>query len=261
MLRRVLLGTICATALVSAALAQSANVSTNPPAYTSGSHAQSMTPSGGLRTQPQDGAGHDVSASHPLPVTGTFTPSGTGDVNLKQVNGQTVNVGTGAAGTGTQRVTTSTDSTIGTVTTITNPVAATQSGTWTVQPGNTANTTPWLVTNSINNANAAHTECSALCANLVVKASAGYLYDFNIAADSTLSAAAWWVMIYDATAAPGDGAVTPAKCYALPSGSTSFTGAFSQGMKASTGITIGVSTTGCFTKTASTHAFIGAGYQ
>lgn len=26
-------------------------------------------------------------------------------------------------------------------------VAATQSGTWTVQPGNTANTTPWLVTN------------------------------------------------------------------------------------------------------------------
>src|SRR6185369_4056150 len=27
-------------------------------------------------------------------------------------------------------------------------VAATQSGTWTVQPGNTANTTPWLITGS-----------------------------------------------------------------------------------------------------------------
>lgn len=31
-------------------------------------------------------------------------------------------------------------------TTITGTVAASQSGTWTVQPGNTANTTPWLVT-------------------------------------------------------------------------------------------------------------------
>lgn len=51
--------------------------------------------------------------------SGTSTPSGTQDTNLKQVNGATVNVGTGAAGTGTQRVTTSTDSTIGTVTTVT----------------------------------------------------------------------------------------------------------------------------------------------
>lgn len=38
------------------------------------------------------------------------------DINVAQVNGQTVNVGTGAAGTGTMRVTTSTDSTIGTLT-------------------------------------------------------------------------------------------------------------------------------------------------
>lgn len=40
----------------------------------------------------------------------------TGTDNIAQVNGQTVNVGTGAAGTGTLRVTTSTDSTIGTLT-------------------------------------------------------------------------------------------------------------------------------------------------
>lgn len=39
--------------------------------------------------------------------------------NVAQVNGATVNVGVGAAGTGTPRVTTSTDSTIGTVTTVT----------------------------------------------------------------------------------------------------------------------------------------------
>lgn len=38
--------------------------------------------------------------------------------------------------------------TVTTLTSITNPVAVTQSGTWTVQPGNTANTTPWLVTDT-----------------------------------------------------------------------------------------------------------------
>ena len=48
-----------------------------------------------------------------IPVTGTITPSGTQDVNQKQVNGATINVGVGAASTGTQRVTTSTDSTVG----------------------------------------------------------------------------------------------------------------------------------------------------
>lgn len=141
-------------------------------------------------------------------VPTTNTPTGTQDTNLKQVNGATVNVGTGAAGTGTQRVTTSTDSTIGTVTavtTITNALPAgtnlvgkvgidqttpgttngvqvnaalpagtnvighvivdtapstavtnagtfatqaTQAGTWTMQPGNTANTTAWLASNN-----------------------------------------------------------------------------------------------------------------
>ncbi len=80
-----------------------------------------------LHTDGSGGAGTDVNiasvggtpVTSPLPVTGTLTPSGTFDENLKQVNGQTVNVGVGAAGTGTQRVTTSTDSTIATVTAVT----------------------------------------------------------------------------------------------------------------------------------------------
>lgn len=70
-------------------------------------------------------------------VTGTVTANqGTPNagttqswpVDTQRVNGAAVNVGTGAASTGTQRVTTSTDSTIGTVTavttltTVTNPV-------------------------------------------------------------------------------------------------------------------------------------------
>jgi len=62
-----------------------------------------------------------IAAMTPLLVT----PSANSAINLAQVNGQTVNVGTGAAGTGTQRVTTSTDSTIGTVTTVTAVTAIT----------------------------------------------------------------------------------------------------------------------------------------
>lgn len=102
---------------------------------------------------------------------------------------------------------------------------------------------------------------SALAANTVIKASAGNLYSFNVSADSTLSGAAWWIMIYNATSAPVDGAVTPAKCYAVPSGATSYNAAFPVPVAFATGIVIGVSTTGCFTKTASTHAFISGDYK
>lgn len=97
---------------------------------------------------------------------------------------------------------------------------------------------------------------SSLEANHVIKASPGNLYSFNVSVDSTLSAVAWWLMIYNATAAPADGAVTPAKCYAFPAGTTSYSAAFPLPIGLGTGITMGVSTTGCLTKTASAHAFI-----
>src|SRR5581483_2691357 len=67
---------------------------------------------------------------------------------------------------------------------------------------------------------------SSLSANQVVKSSAGNLYSFEVSADSTLSAAAWWIMIYNATSAPADGSVTPAKCYAVPPGTTSYAAAW-----------------------------------
>jgi hypothetical protein len=102
---------------------------------------------------------------------------------------------------------------------------------------------------------------AALAANLVVSAVAASLVSFDVSADSTLSGAAWWVLVFDAATAPADGAVTPAKCYALPSGSASFSGAFPIPASFTTGIVIGVSTTGCFTKTASTHAFISGDYR
>lgn len=148
--------------------------------------------------------------------------------------------------------------------TVSGTVAATQSGTWTVQPGNTPNTSPWLVTSTPSSASGAAltpVSSSALAANTVIKASAGNLYSFEVSADSTLSAAAWWIMIYNATSAPVDGAVTPLKCYAMASGVTAFTAGFQTPVAFSTGITVGVSTTGCFTKTASTHAFISGDAQ
>jgi CxxC motif-containing protein len=55
--------------------------------------------------------------------------------NIAQLAGQTISMGTGVRDAGTQRVTIATD----------DIVPASQSGTWTVQPGNTANTTPWLI--------------------------------------------------------------------------------------------------------------------
>jgi hypothetical protein len=56
--------------------------------------------------------------------------------NITQFGGVNISTGTGGSGTGIPRVTVANDSN----------VLATQSGTWTVQPGNTANTTPWLTT-------------------------------------------------------------------------------------------------------------------
>lgn len=97
---------------------------------------------------------------------------------------------------------------------------------------------------------------AALAANQVVSATPANLYSFEVSADATLSGAAWWILIYDAVAAPADGAVTPVKCYALALGATNFKETFLYPIQFVTGIVIGVSTTGCFNKTASVHAFI-----
>lgn len=72
-------------------------------------------------------------------VIGAVTQSaGPWTQNITQFGSNPVVTGTGASGVGIPRVTVANDSNI----------LATQSGTWTVQPGNTANTTPWLVTDS-----------------------------------------------------------------------------------------------------------------
>jgi hypothetical protein len=94
---------------------------------------------------------------------------------------------------------------------------------------------------------------AALEASRVIKSSAGNLYGLNVTAT-----AAGYIMIFDATAAPADGAVTPKWVMPLAAGS-GFSGPPSGtpiAMSFSTGIVAVYSSTGPFTKTASATAFI-----
>ncbi|MCC7047204.1 MAG: hypothetical protein IT562_10865 [Alphaproteobacteria bacterium] len=104
-------------------------------------------------------------STNPLTVT-TTAPTGTQDVNLDEIGGTTVATGNGVAGAGAQRVTIASDNTpfavkidqttpgttnkvsIGTDGTVAVGTAlpAGSNSIGTVQPGNTANTTPWRVT-------------------------------------------------------------------------------------------------------------------
>jgi len=70
-----------------------------------------------------------------------------------------------------------------TSTTITGTVAVTQSGTWTVQPGNTANTTPWLTAPSAASTavgTAIYSNTALSSTKQAVNASAGQLYGYHI---------------------------------------------------------------------------------
>lgn len=269
-----------------------------------------------------------VSASNPLPVAATITPSGTQDINIKQVQGAApsatnpiwvapatastpwaVSVASGQVAAGAYAsgafasgsiasgamvdlgaiadaaaTAGSTGSVsaklrlmttqLGTInTTLGTPFqaggsignttfASTQSGTWTVQPGNTPNTTPWLTTNTPSSAaGAAVTSASSTAAasNLVLKASAGNLYHLT----ATIGATSGYLLLFDATSLPSNGAVTPVLCYPVTSnGTNGGVGLeFSTPKRFGTGITAGFSTTGCFTLTASATANFFGGYQ
>lgn len=87
--------------------------------------------------------------------------------------------------------------------------------------------------------------------SLVIKASAGNLYGIN----TVSGAAAGYLMLFDATSAPADGAVTPVKCLTIAA-TSSLNIAFNPPLRFATGITAVFSTTGPFLKTISATAFI-----
>jgi hypothetical protein len=86
----------------------------------------------------------------------------------------------------------------------------------------------------------------------VFKASAGNAYSIYV----TTGATAGYLMVFNATAAPADGAVTPIDCIQAPA-NTTVSLSYSSGPPDvfSTGITGVFSSTGCFTKTISATAF------
>lgn len=110
-------------------------------------------------------------------------------------------------------------------------------------------------------ATAATTTASSTAAgsNLVLKASAGNLY----ALTTTIGATSGYLMLFDATALPSNGAVTPVYCVPIDSNGTNGSLAvnFFPPKRFGTGITAGFSTTGCFSLTASTTASFFGGYQ
>lgn len=105
-------------------------------------------------------------------------------------------------------------------------------------------------------------QSSAVETGHVIKAGAGNLYDFNVSADATLAASQWEVLIFNSATVPASGSVTPIKCYIVPAGTTSVSGAFPTPLYLGTGISMAVSTAAtCFTKTDSAHGFISADAQ
>jgi hypothetical protein len=101
-------------------------------------------------------------------------------------------------------------------------------------------------------AGASATRTTAVASSLVLKASAGNLYDWRV----TSGASAGYVLIYNATAAPADGAVQPFDCIALAANTTIGSGSHVVPERYTTGVVIAFSTTGCFTQTLSATAFI-----
>lgn len=195
--------------------------------------------------RPAGGAGcQAVSVASPLPVVSSGTPSGTQDVNLKQVGGINTDIGLGVAGTGTQRVSTSSDSTLGLVAgtaTIGAVILGNTGG------GSTIGSVNLLTgTNTVGNvglvpvATGGLTISSAVLVagvnSTLLKAAAGQVYHI---ATGNNSAAIAYLKFYNASSAPATcGAATVVAEYIIPA-STSGAGSnidVPQGLAFSTGI-------------------------
>lgn len=137
----------------------------------------------------------DASMSKLLVTPDSIALPANQSVNVSQVNGVTALMGNGVTGTGSQRVTIASDNTAFTVN-------AAESGTWTVQPGNTANTTAWIVQPVAGTTNGASTcvlQSAASTNSTNCKASAGLLYGIEVVnTTSTL----YYLRLYNASSAP-----------------------------------------------------------
>src|SRR6516165_8566062 len=220
-------------------------VTTAAPTYTTAqTNPLSLTTTGLLRV---DGSGATQPISGSITVSGTTTVSGTVTANQGGAPWTMKPDGTAWTQTGTSANVNVTNASIpvtGTFWQATQPVsgtvAATQSGTWTVQPGNTANTTPWLVMKALTAASNGLTSTRVVAAATTnatsLKASAG-----NIAAIDLFNVAAYAVFLklYNKASAPTVGTDTPVWTIPIPA-SGGFSIDFSQGEYFSTGIAFAI---------------------
>lgn len=112
---------------------------------------------------------------------------------------------------------------------------STQTGTWTVQPGNTANTTAWLVeqrTGTTNGSTTSTLNAAGTTNATNLKASAGMIYGITV---MNASAAVRYLRIYNKASSPTVGTDVPIMVIAVPATSSKEIN-FSQGIKFSTGI-------------------------
>jgi len=118
---------------------------------------------------------------------------------------------------------------------------------------------PLQVNATFSATSAAPVVSGATEATHVMKVSAGSLLSLT----TSIGAVSGWLMIFDATSAPADGAVTPKFCRYIKSdatgGATSL--AWVNPLTFATGISVAFSSTGCFTKTASATAFFSGQVQ
>jgi hypothetical protein len=122
------------------------------------------------------------------------TPDANSAVNVAQMNGVAVTMGNGVVGTGVQRVAIASDNTAFSVN-------AVQSGTWTVQPGNTANSTAWLVQDTAGTTGGSSFNGFVGAASnnkTQIKGSAGTLYLISV---QNLAATPVYLKVFNATSA------------------------------------------------------------
>lgn len=188
--------------------------------------------------------GHDVTNAGTFAVqaaqSGTWTVGLSASqtlatvTNLAQLGGVAIAMGTGVRSAGTQRVTIATD----------DVVPASQSGTWTVQPGNTPNTSAWLVSErpATTGGLTMHKTISAASTNATsVKASAGQLYDIEC---YNLNASPRYLKLYNKASAPTVGTDVPVRTILIP-GNTAGGGVarfIALGLAFSTGIAFALTT-------------------
>lgn len=120
----------------------------------------------------------------------------------------------------------------------------------------TGTTAVHLAPTSVVGATTSDSHCTAACASTLVSG-AHNLYGANFSA--TVSG---WLLVYDSLTCGANGTVSPLRTYAYPTANLSATVSWgSTPLRFATGIALCFSTTGPYTATASTTAFIAADYK